>query len=408
MSTDSAHPSLKRGLNLPLLLMYGIGNILGAGIYVLVGEVAATAGYQAPLAFLLAAAVAAFSALSYVELSSRFPLSAGEAVYVHQGFNRRWLAVIVGLLVCASGIISAATLSKGFIGYLQIFAQIPEPVTIIVLLGLLGAIAFVGITESVVVAALFTLLEAGGLLAVIWVARDSFGDLPAHLPEMLPAWELGPWTGIFAGAFLSFFAFIGFEDMVNVAEEVRKPRRTLPAAIILALVICTVLYAAIATVAVLAVPPDELAESSAPLAYVYQQASGQEPLFIGLIGMFAIVNGILIQVIMVSRILYGMSDRGWIPSFLSKVHPRFRTPTYATVLVVLIIATLGIFLPFIALAAFTSFVVLMVFALSNAALIAIKRKQPEAADAVLVPGWIPVVGLVTAVLLTAGSFLVGG
>ena len=408
MSDRPAHPALKRGLNLPLLLLYGVGNILGAGIYVLVGQVAATAGYQAPLAFLLAAAVAAFSALSYVELSSRYPLSAGEAVYVHQGFDRRWLSLTVGLLVCASGIISAATLSKGFLGYLHLFIQIPEPLAIILLLGILGGIAFIGITESVLVAALFTLLEAGGLIAVIWVARDALGTLPAHLPDLLPAWEAGPWMGIFAGAFLSFFAFIGFEDMVNVAEEVRKPRRTLPAAIVLALVICTVLYAAIATVSVLAVPPEELAASAAPLATVYQQASGREPLFIGLIGMFAIVNGILIQVIMVSRILYGMSDRGWLPALLSTVHPTFRTPTWATLLVVVIISALGILLPFIALAAFTSFVVLLVFALSNAALIAIKRKTPEAPDAVRVPRWVPFVGLTTALLLAAGSFLVGG
>ena len=168
------------------------------------------------------------------------------------------------------------------------------------------------------------------------------------------------------------------------------------------------MYAAIATVAVLAVPPDVLGESSAPLALVYQQASGRDPLFIGLIGMFAIINGILIQVIMVSRILYGMSSSGWLPSLLCRVHSRFRTPMYATLLVVVIITALGIFLPFIALAAFTSFVVLLVFALTNAALIAIKRATPIQQGATLVPGWIPVVGLLTSLLLTAGSFLVGG
>lgn len=407
MTTDSAGASLKRGLNLPLLLLYGIGNILGAGIYVLVGQVAASAGYQAPLAFLLAATVAAFSALSYVELSSRFPLSAGEAVYIDNGFHRRWLSVTVGLLVCTSGIISAATLSKGFIGYLHLFAQIPEPLAIILLLGVLGAVAFAGITESVLVAGAFTLLEAGGLVAVIWVARGALGDLPVHLPDLVPAWQAQAWLGVFAGAFLSFFAFIGFEDMVNVAEEVRRPQRTLPAAIILALIICTVLYATIATVAVLAVSPAELAASDAPLALVYHRASGNDPLFIGLIGMFAIINGILIQVIMVSRILYGMSTRGWLPTILSNVHPTFRTPTLATLLVVVVIMALGIFLPFIALAAFTSFVVLLVFALSNAALIAIKRGSSTPMDAVIVPEWIPWAGLLTAILLAAGSILVG-
>ncbi len=399
-------PTLKRGLNLPLLLLYGVGNILGAGIYVLVGRVAASAGYHAPLAFLVAAAVAAFSALSYVELSTRFPVSAGEAVYVQHGFGRAWLSRLTGLLVCASGIISAATLSRGFVGYLHLFFAFPDGVVIIVLVALLCGIAVIGITESVGVAALFTVLEVGGLLLVIWVARDALGALPESLPDLLPPLSIVPWAGIFAGAFLSFFAFIGFEDMVNVAEEVKEPQSTLPRAILLALLVCTIMYVAIATVAVLAVPPATLGESNAPLALLYRSTTGTEPVFIGVIAMFAIVNGILIQVIMVSRMLYGMADRGWLPATLARVHVRYRTPVVATLLVGVIIAALGVMLPFVALAAATSLAVLGVFALSNGALIVIKQREPTAPDAVEVPAWIPVAGLMTALMLAGGNFLV--
>jgi basic amino acid/polyamine antiporter, APA family len=384
--------TLKRGLNLPLLLLYGVGNILGAGIYVLIGEVAHVAGYLAPVAFLTAAIIAGMTGVSYVELSSRYPLSAGEAIYVHEGFSLPSLSTIVGLLVCASGIISAATLSRGFVGYLQLFAAIPESVIIIFLVVSLGLIALIGIVESVSVAALFTLLETAGLLLVIWVSRDALGGLSIHLPAMIPTLDGVVWTAIFSAAFLSFFAFIGFEDMVNVAEEVKNPTRTLPLAILLALLICTLLYAAISVIAVLQVSPEQLGKSSAPLADVFVAATGQKPTFIGLLGLFAIINGILIQIIMVSRIIYGMAKKNWFPAVFAQVSKRFRTPTLATLLVVGIILLLALSVPLVSLAKITSFVVLIIFTLVNAALIQIKRHQPKADNATIVPMIFPILG----------------
>lgn len=395
-SDSRSGPALRRGLNLPLLLLYGVGNILGAGIYVLVGEVTAIAGYHAPIAFLAAALIAGITGVTYVELSSRYPLSAGEAVYVDEGFGRRRLSALVGLLVCASGTISSATLARGFVGYLQIFLDIPEPLVILVLLAVLGAVAIIGIVESVGVAALFTLLEAGGLLLIIWVGRDSLATLPTELPNLVPGFEAGAWIAIFSGAFLSFFAFIGFEDMVNVAEEVKNPRKTLPRAILLALVICTILYGSISLVAVLQVGPGELAGSPAPLALIYERATGSPPVFIGVLGLFAIVNGVLIQLIMVSRIIYGMARKNWIPPGLGAIHQRFRTPARATVLVLFLILGFALFLPLVSLATITSLLVLLVFTLVNASLIAIKLKRPSAPDATLVPMAVPIIGVISA------------
>ncbi len=396
--------TLKRGLNLPLLLFYGVGNILGAGIYVLVGEVAQIAGYLAPLAFLVAALIAGVTGITYIELSTRYPVSAGEAVYVEQGFGRRWISVITGLMVSVSGVISSAVLTRGFAGYLELFVSIPEPLVIVVLLGVLCLVAIIGITESVSLAAIFTVLEIGGLLLILWVSRGSFSTIPEHAHELVPKMQIEPWSAIMAGAFLSFFAFIGFEDMVNVAEEVKNPSYTIPRAIILALVICSLLYGGIALVAVLTVNPADLNSTSAPLAYVYQQATGKDPVFIGLLGLFAIVNGILIQLIMVSRVLYGMASKQWLPGGLATINKRFHTPVNATVITTLVIMVLAMTIPLVSLASATSLVVLLIFALVNAALISVKLKAPPGPDAVQVPMGVPILGLVTTIALVAASF----
>ena len=400
--------NLKRGLNLPLLLLYGVGNILGAGIYVLVGEVAEIAGYHAPVSFLLAAAIAGITGFTYIELSTRYPVSAGEAVYVEEGFSIRWITLAVGLLVCASGIVSSATLARGFVGYLDLFLALPDWLVILALIWILALIAVVGISESVTVASIFTVLEVIGLLVIIWVSRDALLAVPEYMPRIVPDLTPGPWLGVVAGAFLSFFAFIGFEDMVNVAEEVKEPHKTLPRAIIAALVICSLLYGLIALVAVILVTPSELAETGAPLASVYQSATGKEPVFIGLLGLCAIVNGILIQVIMVSRILYGMANRGWIWSPLATVSERTRTPINATLLVAAIISGLALTFSLVSLAAITSLVVLIIFSTMNAALIAVKRKHPLPDGAVAVPVWVPYIGLAGSVGLALVAWFQAG
>jgi APA family basic amino acid/polyamine antiporter len=395
------HPTpvtLKRTLTLPLLTFYGLGTILGAGIYVLIGEVAGIAGMATPLAFLLASILATLSALSYAELSARFPISAGEAIYVQQAFGRRDLSRLIGLLIVTIGVVSSATLVRGFVGYFQIFIPMTDWAIISLLVCMLGALAIKGISESAWVAAATTVIEIAGLVLILAVAGEHLTDLPARWPEMMPGTMDITVIGIVAGAFVAFYSFIGFEDIVNVAEEVKQPARTLPRAIVWSLIITTVLYMLVSTVAVLTVNPSELAASGAPLALVYEQATGREPLFITSIGLAAVINGALIQIIMASRVLYGMARQGWMPAFFAKVNATTRTPVITTLLLSTLILFAALWLPLLTLAKITSFITLFVFAMVNLSLWRVKGREPVVAGVPLFPRWIPLCGFLFSVL----------
>ncbi len=385
-------PELKRTLSLPLLSFYGIGTILGAGIYVLVGKVAGYAGMYALASFIVAAILAGFSAFSYAELSVRYPNSAGEAIYVQQGFGRRYLSTVAGLLIVLMGTVSTATLVHGFLGYLQVFVAWPETMVIIGVIVVLVTIAIWGIAESVWLAALMTLAEIGGLLLILWVARQGFGQLPVRGGELLPGLDGTAWLGILLGAFVAFYAFIGFEDIVNVAEEVNDPQRNLPRAIIIALVVTTTLYILIAMVSLLVSTPQQLANSDAPLAMLYQQLTGRQPTLITFISLASVLNGALIQVIMASRVLYGMGRQGWLPVQLAWVHPVTRTPLVASLLVGGLILLFALVLPLLSLAKLTSLITLTIFSLINLALWRIKWRDGSRGVTFVVPLWIPVLG----------------
>ena len=394
-------PTLKRSLSLPLITLYGLGTTIGAGIYVLIGKVAGNAQGFAPLSFLMASVLVAFSALSFAELSARYPRSAGEAVYLHEAFGSARLSLLTGLLVTLAGLVSAATITSGFVGYLQQLVPLPGWIALAGIVLLLGALAAWGIAESVSVAAAITLVEVGGLLFVIWSGRASLGDLPARLPELLPPFESGAWLGILAGSVIAFYAFIGFEDMVNVAEEVKDAPRTLPRAIILTLVLTTVLYLLVSLVAVLAVPVAELAESTAPVALLVQRTTAGSGDWISVTAIVAVLNGALIQIIMASRVLYGLSACGWLPAGLSRVHPARRTPTLAVAMATAIVLLLAFLFPLEALARGTSLITLLIFAIVNVALWRIKARRPVSPELEMFPRWVCMVGFLTcaAVLL---------
>lgn len=394
--SDSANRTtgtpLKRSLSLPLITLYGLGNILGAGIYVLIGKVAAHAGMFVPVSFLIASLLACLTAFTYAEMSARYPYSAGEAVYLHMGFALKWLSMLVGLLIVLAGIVSAATIARGFTGYLQVFVTVPTPVTIVVLLMVLGGLAIWGISESVKTAAVITIAEAFGLLLILWVAHPGPEQWATQAATLIPPADGVVWQGILLGGFLAFYAFIGFEDMVNVAEEVRNPLKNLPRAILLALGISVLLYMLVSVVAVTAVSPDQLANSDAPLAFIYSNATGKDPALISLIGIFAIVNGALIQIIMAARVLYGLSNRRWLPRFFGNVNPVTQTPINATVVVSLLVMVMALWLPIETLAGFTSLFILTVFALVNGALWRIKSRETEPPAVFNTQMWVPVAG----------------
>ncbi len=363
---------LKRQLGLLVVSFYGLGTIIGAGIYVLVGKVAGAAGLYLPLSFLLAGVIAAFTAFSYAELSARFPQSAGSALYVFKASRRVWMAQALGVLVVLTGVISAATIARGFVGYLQLFMAVPDALAVVVLLVVLTAIACWGITESAWTVTAVTLIELFGLLYVVTIGLQA--PQVNALPDLVHWPERGQWLGIGLGAAIAFYAFIGFEDMVNIAEEVRNPQRTMPLAILLALLAATSLYALIAWVALRSSTPEALADSAAPLASIVSKA-GHNPAYIGLISLFAVVNGALVQLIMASRLLYGLANKGMLPAALARLHPRRKTPILATLLVAVIMVLFALAMPLSALARLTSAVMLVVFCVVNASLIVIRRRD---------------------------------
>jgi len=397
---DIKHRSqLKRNVTLPMLIFYGLGNIFGAGIYVLIGKMAGIAGVYIPLSFLLACIVVLFTALSYAELSARYPLSAGVAVYINAGFNSPVLSTVVGLTIALSASLSAATILHGFHGYMSTFIQSPEIVTILILVVLLSAIAIWGISQSVMITAILTLLETLGLCMVIYVGVDHVSLDSETLRTFIPPMDISLLNSIVLGAFLAFYAFLGFEDMVNIAEEVKNPTQTMPKAIITTLIIATLFYMIIAVVTISVVPVDELVHSVAPLAKVYETATNSKATILSSIAMFAVINGALIQIIMVSRILYGMSRQGWLPNFLSSVHPKTNTPVNATIFTGLLVFILATAFPILTLAQSSSFLIFIVFILVNISLLIIKRKDPHPVGIRTYPRIIPVMAIMLNLIL---------
>lgn len=387
----ATEPGLKRSLGLPLAALYGLGNILGAGIYVLVGKVAGFSGTGTTLAFMVAMTTAAFTAFTYMELAGRYPVSASASVYLHKAFGKRWLSVLIGLAMVAGGIASAAALSQGFAGYLTSLVNIPGVVASVGLIILLGLIAIKGICESAKAAAVFTVIEVIGLLLILWFGRGALGNVEtSEVFAVDPAFGIG---GLIAGAFLAFYAFIGFEDMVNVAEEAKNPRKTMPLAILIALFASTILYLLVVIVATYTVSPAELAKSDAPLSLVFERSGGNAGL-LSLIGMMATVNGVIVQIIMGSRILYGLAKQGWLSNKLATVHPKNQTPVTATLLVAGLMILGTLLLPLVSLAQLTSLLVLSIFTLVNASLIIIKRRNEKHEGYITVPMAVPVIGTI--------------
>ena len=360
----------------------------------------------APVAFLVASLVAGFSAFSYSEMSARYPFSAGEAVYIDEGFHLKNLSRLTGLLIAVAGMVSAATISRGFYGYFNSIIQAPEILVITAVILTLGLLTVWGISQSVAAAAALTVIEISGLLLIIWAGRDVLSTAPDQVEQLIPPFHISAWSGILLGGFLAFFAFIGFEDMVNIAEEVKDPKRTLPAAILLALFFSTVLYTLVSVIAVLAMDSVAFSESKAPLTDLLSATSEIDTRIISSISMLAIVNGALIQMIMASRIFYGMAKKGWIWSGLAKVSRKTRTPVIATWLVIVIILNLALWFPLEALAKGTSYLILIVFTLVNASLISIKRRQPPVAGILNVPMWVPLAGLISSISLVLFQILV--
>jgi amino acid transporter len=399
------HSTLRRRLNLPLLVLYGTGVTIGAGIYVLIGAVAGHAGIHAPWAFVLAAVVMGLTVASYAELCTRYPVSAAEAAYVRAAFKSQTLSIGTGILIVLIGMISAATVSLGAAGYVRQFVDVPVPVVVIAVVIALMLVAAWGILESVVIASIFTVVEIGGLLIIVVAAIRA--DVPAAAAiTTVPVFDFPTLSGIMFASLLAFFAFIGFQNLVNVVEETKAPQKILPLALVITLVLTTVLYAAVAAIAVTAVPIDRLVDSPAPLSLVFRELARVSPATISAIAIVATLNTILAEMTMASRVLYGMSRQGYLPKVLGHVHRRTATPLLATFVVALATIVLAFSFPLEKLAEATSLATLIVFALVNLSLLKLRlggvRHMP---DHFVAPLWVPAAGLVTCLTMMASAFL---
>jgi len=373
MAQTPPGPTLKRALNLPLLVFYGLGVTVGAGIFALIGEILGLAGDHAPLAFLVAGIVAAATARAFALLSRRYPRAAGEALYAAHGFGPV-AGRLAGLGVATTGIISSSVISLAFAGYVGTLLPLPIEAILIALLAAIAAVAAIGIRESVMIAAAITILEVGTLVVVAIIGAPSLSDAAVLERLVSPPATFAALELTLAASAVAFFAFIGFEDIVNMAEETPNPERHLGVAIAITLVVTTLLYVTVAAIA--AASPDRAAivESPAPLSELFAQltGTGREP--ISVMAAIAMVNGILVQVVMASRVVYGMAREGLLPTWLGAVAPKRRTPLRATVIVTAIIAALSLAAPLLTLAQASGYVTLFVFALVNLSLFRIASR----------------------------------
>lgn len=363
----ASEPALRRVIRMPLLVFYGVGVTVGAGIFALIGEIVRVAGDHAPLSFLVAGAIAGATGLSYAVLASEYPRAAGEAVFVKIGLGSR-LAQLVGYGVTATAVISSAVITLAFGGYLGALVPLPPVVLSLAVLLVLGAIAWLGVRESIAFAAIITVIEVGTLIVISLFSVPVLTDIPLVVGALTPPVDGASWVLIFSGSMIAFFAFIGFEDIVNMAEETVNPHRALPQAIVLTLLITVFLYLVISTIAVALPDRQGLLASGAPLAFLFESVTGYSGKPVAAVASIAMINGILIQIVMASRVIYGMANEGLAPHGLAKLDPNRMTPARAIGLVVLAIAILTVGLPLLRLAQLTSLVTLCVFILVNLSL----------------------------------------
>ena len=364
---------LKRHMSLFHLTMYGVGLILGAGIYVLIGESAGFAGNSMWVSFLLGAIVAMFAGLSYAELSALFPKAAAEYTFVKNAFKNNFFAFIIGWLTAITSVIVAATVSLGFAGYLNQFVEIPITLGAIFLIGILSIVNFIGIKESAWANAIFALITASGLILVI-ILGFSF-----EVIEQVDYLETpNGMTGIILAFVLIFFAFIGFEDMANVAEEVRRPHKTIPRAIILSIIITGTIYILVSLAVVRVLPWQELSQSSAPLADVAAGVLGNKgSITLSLIALFATASTVLITLVAGARILYGMAKSNSLPQILGRIHPKTNTPWIAVIGIFTISIAFAFVGDIVIVANITVFAVVITFAVINLAVIVLRYTESE-------------------------------
>ena len=367
-------PKLKKELSLLQTTFAGVGIILGAGIYVLIGSAAGMAGNAVWLSFLLAAFVAAFTGLSYAEFSSLYSKDEGEYIYAEKSFSKH-IGFLVVWLIFFEGVVSAAAVALGFGGYFaNLFSNIfslPVFLVALVLVLIFSFVNYFGIEQSSWVNVLFTSIEALGLLFIIAMGIPKLGSV--NLLEMPNGF-----SGVSTAAALIFFAFIGFEAVIKLAEETKSAKKVIPKALVLSIIITTVIYILVALSAVSILDYKTLGESKAPLADVAASVLGSKAfLALSIIALFSTGNTVLLLLVTTSRLTYGMGREYKSIKFLSKIHKKRNTPWIAILLVMLFTMAFTLFKDINLVASITDFTIYGTFITVNAALIVSRYKYPK-------------------------------
>lgn len=405
--TPAVEPSLHRVMGPWLLLLFIVGDILGTGIYALTGQVAKQVGGVVWLPFLVAFAVALVTAFSYLELVTKYPRAAGAALYTHKAFGIHFITFIVAFAVMCSGITSASTASRAFAANLSNAFSLglsPGGVTLIGLafMAVVAIVNFRGVGESVKANVVLTLVELTGLLIIICIGLWAIGMGQGDVSRVtqFAVTDRGVFWSVIAATTLAFFAMVGFEDSVNMAEECREPSNIFPKVLLAGLFITGVIYVLVSISAITLVAPEQLGEGETPLLQVVQAGAPGFPLEIfGFITMFAVANSALINMLMASRLVYGMSRERVLPSVLGKVHATRRTPYLAIGFTTLLAFGLIGFVGGVpALGGTTALLLLCVFTVVNVAVLVLRRDPVEHSH-FRTPTFLPVVGAVTCAFL---------
>ncbi|MDQ0792641.1 APC family permease [Streptomyces sp. B1I3] len=399
-ATVASGPALKPALTTPLLYFFILGDVLGAGVYVLVGQVAADSGGAVWVPLLVALLLALLTAASYAELATKYPRAGGASHYATRAFGP-FMGFVAGFCMLAAGVVSVAALARGFGGdYLSAFVTLPVGLVAVVFLALLALVNARGIKESTRANVVATLIEVGGLAVIVvlgaWLLLRGDGD-PGRLTQLGTA-EKGAATAVLSGSVLAYYSFVGFETSVNVAEETRDPRRSYPRALFGALATAGAVYVLVGIAASAAVPTGRLAESSGPLLEVVEATGGVPTWLFSAVALVAVANGALLTGIMSSRLTYGMARDGLLPSGLAKVLPGRRTPwaaIVATTVPAMILALTG---SVATLASTLVLLLLVVFLIVNTAVLVLRREPGEAGHFRVATAF-PVLGGASCVLL---------
>lgn len=362
---------LKRTLNLTEVVFFATGVILGAGIYTVIGKAAGAGGNMLWLSFSIAAFTAILSLFAYAELVSLFPQSGGEFSFIKEAVNIKW-AYLVGTMVALSGIVSSATISIGFAGYLSELVAFPEKIAALCIIGFILLVNISGIKHSSVVNIIFTVIETAGLLFVIYSAAPSVGEVDYF--EMPP----NNIHGLLAGAAICFFAFTGFEDAVKLAEETKNPEKNIPKGLFIAAIIITVIYLVVAFVVISMIPFKELAESDSPLSTVVEKRFGHTgAIIIALVALFSTSNSLLSNMLGSSRVIYNFGKENKKLALFARLLKKRKTPAIALIAAASLASLFSLIGNVQQVALITNFFMFMTFLIMNVSVIYLRVKQKD-------------------------------